>query len=237
MASSILLVACRRSGKFLTGVVAAGAACPSVVVRGSVGGLDTCSAGLLSKFGDGNMQLCEVLQGVEELGVGGRAVYGEGTVSHSESCYRGAINGCSRCEVRNGYDRFVLVDMVGRLIGIVTQLENGAGCGCLQLMPFLVGRGEKFLQVGPGIDVRWLALPYLSVVVKKTSLEHELKSNFNDLGWGIRHVSCGGVVNRIFDLIDQGFERVTAVVGSTDLLVIVLECGGGNVSVCIIKMI
>ena len=33
ISSSILLVACRRSKKFSTGVVAAGAACPAVVVR------------------------------------------------------------------------------------------------------------------------------------------------------------------------------------------------------------
>ena len=46
VASSILLVACRRSRTFSTGVVTAGAACPAVVVRGAAGGLDTYSAGL-----------------------------------------------------------------------------------------------------------------------------------------------------------------------------------------------
>ena len=57
VASSILMVACRRSGTFSTGVVAAGAACPEVVVRGAAGGHDTCSAELLSEVGDGNMKL------------------------------------------------------------------------------------------------------------------------------------------------------------------------------------
>ena len=140
-------------------MVAAGAACPAVVVRGAAGGLDTCGAELLSEVGDGNMQLREVLQGDEELGVGDRAVFGEGDVGRSESCYRGAITGCGRREVRNGFDRLVLVDVVGHLIGVVARLENGAGCGCLRLTPFLVGCGEKFLEVGPGLDVRWLALP------------------------------------------------------------------------------
>ena len=46
--SSILLVACHRSGTFLTGVVAAGALCPALVIWGSARGLDTCSAELLS---------------------------------------------------------------------------------------------------------------------------------------------------------------------------------------------
>ena len=85
VASSILLVACRRSRKFSTGVVAAGAACPAVVVRGAAGGLDTCSTEFFLEVGDGDIQLREVLQGDEELGLGGRAVYGECAVGCSES--------------------------------------------------------------------------------------------------------------------------------------------------------
>ena len=46
-----------------------------------------------------------------------------------------------------------------------------------------------------------------------------------------------GVINRIFDLIDQGLERLIAVVGITEPLVVVLESGGGNVSVCRIEMV
>ena len=88
VASSILLVACCRRGTFSTGVVAAGAACPAVVVWGDDGGLDTCGAELLSEVGDVNMQLREVLQGDDDLVVGGRALCGEGAVGCSESCYR-----------------------------------------------------------------------------------------------------------------------------------------------------
>ena len=54
------------------GVIAAGAACPTVVVQGAAGGLDTCSAELFSEVGDSDMQLRKVLQGDEELGVGAR---------------------------------------------------------------------------------------------------------------------------------------------------------------------
>ena len=78
-------------------MVAAGAARPEVVVRGAAGGLDTCSSELLSDVVDGNMKLRKVLKGDEELGVGGRAVYSEGAVGCSESCYRGAITGRGRC--------------------------------------------------------------------------------------------------------------------------------------------
>ena len=54
--SSILMVACRRSETFSTGVVAAGIARPTLVVRGASGGLDTCSADLLLKVGNINMK-------------------------------------------------------------------------------------------------------------------------------------------------------------------------------------
>ena len=97
VASSILLVAFCRSGTFSIGVVAAGAARPAVVVRGAAGGLDACSAELLSKVIDGNIKFSEVLQGGEELGVGVSAVCGECAVGRSESCYRGAIAGIGRC--------------------------------------------------------------------------------------------------------------------------------------------
>ena len=90
-------MAYRRSRKFSTGVVAAGAARSEVVVRGAAGGLDACSAELLSKVGDGNMKFGEVLKGNEELGVGRIAVYGECTVGCSESCDRGAITGSFCC--------------------------------------------------------------------------------------------------------------------------------------------
>ena len=82
--------------------------------------------------------------------------------------------------------------------------------------------GEKFLEVCPGLDVRWLASPELAVVVGETGSEHDLKSNYDDLGRGVGRVSGGGVVNRIFDLINQGFKWMISVVGSSESLVIVL---------------
>ena len=67
----------------MTGVVAADAACPAVVVWGAAGVLDTCSAELILEVGDGNMKLHKVLQGDEDLGMGGRAVCGECAVGRS----------------------------------------------------------------------------------------------------------------------------------------------------------
>ena len=57
------MVYCLRSGKFSTGVVAAGAARSAVLVWVASRGLDTCSAKLLAQAGDGNMDFGEVLQG------------------------------------------------------------------------------------------------------------------------------------------------------------------------------
>ena len=96
LASSIFLVACCRSGTFLTGVVAAGAEFPVVVIRGATGGLDNCSTEFLLGVSGGNMELHEVLQGDKELGVGGCAVCGECSVGRSESCYQGPITGHGR---------------------------------------------------------------------------------------------------------------------------------------------
>ena len=69
-------MACRRSGTFSAGVVAAGTARPAIVVQGAAGGLDTCSAEFFSEVGDGNMKFREFLQGEEEMGVGGSTVCG-----------------------------------------------------------------------------------------------------------------------------------------------------------------
>ena len=57
---------------------------------------------------------------------------------------------------------------------MVARLEKGTECGFLRLPPFLVGSGNKFLEVHPGLDVLWLASPELTVVVKYTGLEHKL---------------------------------------------------------------
>ena len=77
-----------------------------------MGGLDTCSTELFSKVGEGDMQIREVLQGDEELGVDVLSVDGEGAVGCRESCYRGAITGHGRGDICDDFNRFVLVGVV-----------------------------------------------------------------------------------------------------------------------------
>ena len=85
-----------------------------------------------------------------------------------------------------------------------------------------MGSGKKSLEVGPCIDVRLLASTELAVVIKDTGLEHDLKRNSDNLGQGVGRVSCGGVVNHIFELTDQGFEHLIVAVGRLESRVIVL---------------
>ena len=113
VASSFLLVACHRSGTLSTIVVTAVAARPAVVVVVDTGRLDACSAELLAKVDEGNLKLGEVLNDNEELCVAGCAVGGEGTIRCSESCDQRAITGSGRCKVGDGFDRFILIGVVG----------------------------------------------------------------------------------------------------------------------------
>ena len=122
--------------------------------------------------------------------------------------------------------------MVGRLIGVIGRLEDGTSCVGLRLPPLLVGSCKKFLEACPGLDISWLAPPELAVVIEEPSLEHELEGNSDDLGRSVGPISGGGLVHRIFDLIDQGFERLISVVGRPESLVIVLQSGGRNFGVC-----
>ena len=62
------------SGTCATSVVAAVAARPAVAVALATGALDACSAELLAKVGEGNLQLGEVLKGNKELCVGDSVV-------------------------------------------------------------------------------------------------------------------------------------------------------------------
>ena len=101
----------------------------------------------------------------------------------------------------------------------------------------LGGQLQKILEACPGLDVSWFAPPELAVVMEEPSLEHELEGNSDDLGRGVERVSGGGVFHRIFELTDQGFERLIAVVGSPESLVIVLQSGGGNVGVYSVYMV
>ena len=116
------------------------------------------------------------------------------------------ITGSGRHNVGDSFDRFFLIGVIGRLIGVIGRLEDGTGCGGLQLMLLFVGSCEEFLEACPDLVVTWMTPPYFVVVIEEPGLEQELVGNCDDLGRGIGRVSGGGVVHRIFNLINKGFE-------------------------------
>ena len=142
VASSFLLVDRCRSGTISTIVVAAVATFQAVVVVVDTRGLDACSAKLLVKVGNGNLKLGEILKDNEELCMSGSAVSGECTIGRSESCDRGVITGSGCRKVGYGFDHFILIGVIGCLMGVIGRLEDGTGRGGPRLPPFLVGSCE-----------------------------------------------------------------------------------------------
>ena len=163
-------------------MVAAVSARTLVVVALATTGLDACSAELLAKVGGSNLKLGEVLKGNEELCVGVSAFSGEGTIGCSERCDRGTITGSGRCKVGDGFDRFILIGVIGRL-------ESGTGRGGLRILPLLVDICEEFLEACPGLVMNWLAPPEFSVVIEEPGLEQEMERNCDDLGRGVGRIS------------------------------------------------
>ena len=93
MASNALLVTRCRGGTLSTVVVAEVDARLELVVVVATGRLYACSAKLLTKVGNGNLNLGEVMKCNEELWVCVRAVGGECTIGCNESCDQDVING------------------------------------------------------------------------------------------------------------------------------------------------
>ena len=114
---------------------------------------------------------------------------------------------------------------------MIGRLEDGTGRGDLRRPPFLVGSCEKFPEACPGLLVSRLVPPDFAFFIEESGLEQELESNYDDLGRGVGRVFGRGRVHRIFDRIDEGFERLIAVVGSLELCVVVLKGVGGNVCI------
>ena len=152
----------------------------------------------------------------------GSTVKGECTVGCSERCNLGVIICSGYCKFGDGFNRFILIGVIGCLMGVIGRLEDGTGSGGLQLPPLLVGSCKEFLEACPGLVVSWLAPPEFAVVIEESGLEQELESHYDNLGRGVGRVSGGGVVHRIFDLIDEGFERLIAVVRIPESRAVVL---------------
>ena len=67
--------------------------------------------------------------------MGGSAVGGEGIFGSSENCDRGSITVSGHYKVGDGFNRFILIGVIGRL-------ESRTGRGRLRLPPLLLGSCE-----------------------------------------------------------------------------------------------
>ena len=76
-----------------------------------------------------------------------------------------------------------------------------------------MGSCEELVEACSSLVVSSLAPQEFSVVIEKSDLEQDLERNFDDMGKGVGCVSGGGVVHRIFDLIDESFKSLIALVG------------------------
>ena len=93
-----------------------------------------------------------------------------------------------------------------------------------------MGQGEVCLEICPILVGVVLALPGFATVQEHAGCEEELKGGGDDLGGGLGSISGGGIVEGVFDLVEEAFDRLIGIVGSLEGGIVVLEVGCGNTS-------
>ena len=124
-------------------------------------------------------------------------------VCGGECCHRRAIarGGCG--QVRNGIKSFLSIYLVGGLVvNKICDVVAGNRGGGLRLAQLLVGGCKKDLEFGPGI-VSWIpSFSLLAVVGEHTSLKYQLICNADDLQRGVWGITCRGILDGAFYLVD-----------------------------------
>ena len=88
-----------------------------------------------------------------------------------------------------------------------------------------MGQGEVRLEICPILVVVRLALPGFAIFQEHASCEEELKGSSNDLGGVIGSIAGGGIVEGIFELVEEAFDWLIGIVGGLESNVLVLEVG------------
>ena len=91
------------------------------------------------------------------------------------------------------------------MISVIGGLKSRSGCGYERLAPLLMGGGEEGFKAGPGFELRGLALPYFTVVKKKTCLKNELERDAYKLIRRVGRVAGCCIFNGSFYLINEYF--------------------------------
>ena len=94
-----------------------------------------------------------------------------------------------------------------------------------------MGQGEVCLEIVPSLFGVVLALPGFSIVQEHAGCEEDLKGGSDNLGRGIGSISGGGIVEGVFDLVEEAFDRLIGIVGGLEGDVVVLEISCGDASV------
>ena len=85
-----------------------------------------------------------------------------------------------------------------------------------------MGQGEIRLENGPSLVCVRLALPGCAIVQEHASCEEEPKCGDDNLGRGIGSTAGSGIVEDIFDLVEETFDRLIGIVGGIYSDVVVL---------------
>ena len=98
-------------------------------------------------------------------------------------------------------------------------------------MKLAMGQGEVCLEIGPSFVGVVLELPSFAIVQENAGCEENLKCGGDDLVGGIGSIASSGIVEGVFDLVKEAFDRLIGILGGIEGDIIVLEVGYRDVSV------
>ena len=100
-----------------------------------------------------------------------------------------------------------------------------------------MGQGEVRLEIVLSLVGVGLALPGFAIVQEHAGCKEELKGGSDYMGGGIGSIAGGGIVEVVFDLVEEAFYRLIGIVGGLESNVVVLEVGCRDASILGIKML
>ena len=100
-----------------------------------------------------------------------------------------------------------------------------------------MGQGEICIEIGSSLVGVVLELPVFAVVQEHAGCKEDLKGGGDDLGVGIGSIDGGGIVEGVFDLVEEAFDWLVGTVGGLDSDVVVMEVSCRDESVLGLKML
>ena len=94
-----------------------------------------------------------------------------------------------------------------------------------------MGQVEVCLEIGSSLVGVVLELPVFAVVQEHAGCKEDLKGGGDDLGVGIGSIDGGGIVEGVFDLVEEAFDWLIGIIGGLEGDVVVMEVSFGDVSI------